>query len=131
MLPVGAALAVTGALFAPVLLGCAAAWAVAGTAAVGALARDAYRSLGHAVRGRHLVLRSGTFTRETVTLDRSAVLAWTFTDTPFSRRAGVVTATAAVAAGEEAYRVRDMAAAEAPRFAEAVTPGVLAEFLAV
>ncbi|MBB4892291.1 putative membrane protein [Streptomyces olivoverticillatus] len=131
VLPVGAALAVTGALFAPVLLGCAAAWAVAGTAAVGALARDAYRSLGHAVRGRHLVLRSGTFTRETVTLDRSAVLAWTFTDTPFSRRAGVVTATAAVAAGEEAYRVRDMAAAEAPRFAEAVTPGVLAEFLAV
>lgn len=127
--PMTAALAVLGALLTPVLLCCAAAYAVLATPIVYALARDAYRSLGHALRGNWLVIRSGTFGRETVTLDRSSVLAWTFTDTPFSRRAGVVTATAAVAAGEDGYRIRDMAAAEAAGFANTAVPGMLREFL--
>ncbi|MCC2275616.1 PH domain-containing protein [Streptomyces sp. ET3-23] len=127
--PVTVALAVLGALLTPVLLYCAAAYAVLATPVVHALARDAYRSLGHALRGNWLVIRSGTFQRETVTLDRSSVLAWTFTDTPFSRRAGVVTATAAVAAGEDGYRIRDMAATEAAGFADAAVSGMLREFL--
>ncbi|MFD0383889.1 PH domain-containing protein [Streptomyces stramineus] len=93
------------------------------------LARDAYRALGHGIQGDRLVVRSGTFVRETVALDRRSVVAWTFTRTPFSRRAGLVTVTAAVAAGEDGYRIRDMSAEEAVRFAEAAAPGILTEFL--
>lgn len=127
--PATVALAVLGTLLTPVLLYCAAAYAALATPIAYALARDAYRSLGHALSGNWLVIRSGTFERETVTLDRSSVLAWTFTDCPFSRRAGVVTATAAVAAGEDGYRIRDMAAAEAAGFADTAVPGMLREFL--
>ncbi|MET9416635.1 PH domain-containing protein [Streptomyces klenkii] len=129
VLPPAAVLAVLGALLTPVLLYCAAGWLVLAAPVAYGLARDAYRGLGHGFRGRFLFVRSGTFGRETVALDRSAVLAWTFTDTPFSRRAGLVTATAAVAAGEDGYRIRDMPAADAAGFADAATPGLLTEFL--
>ncbi|UQI43612.1 PH domain-containing protein [Streptomyces sp. HU2014] len=125
-----AALAVTGWLFAPVLLYCAAGYALLAAPLAYALARDAYRGLGHGVRGRHLVVRSGTFGRETTVLERRAVQAWTFTDTPSGRRNGLVTATAAVAGGEDGYRIRDMSADDAALFADAATPGILAEFLA-
>ncbi|KAB7849986.1 PH domain-containing protein [Streptomyces mobaraensis] len=129
VLPPTVVLAVLGALLTPVLLYCALGWLLVSTPVACALADDAYRALGHALRGRWLVIRAGSLTRDTVLLDRGAVLAWTFTRTPFARRAGVVTATAAVAAGEEAYRIRDMAAAEAAAFANAATPGMLREFL--
>ncbi|MFC5143682.1 PH domain-containing protein [Streptomyces aureoversilis] len=129
VLPPAVALAVLGALLTPVLLYCAAGWALLAAPVAYGLARDAYRGLGHGLRGRFLLVRSGTFGRETTALDRSAVLAWTFTDSPFSRRAGVVTATAAVAAGEGGYRIRDMSAGTAAGFAEAATPGILTEFL--
>ncbi|WP_399474672.1 PH domain-containing protein [Streptomyces sp. TYQ1024] len=129
VLPPAVVLAVLGALLTPVLLYCALGWLLLSTPVACALADDAYRALGHALRGRWLVIRSGSLTRDTVLLDRGAVLAWTFTRTPFARRAGVVTATAAVAAGEEAYRIRDMAAGEAAAFANAATPGMLREFL--
>ncbi|MEU9008899.1 hypothetical protein AB0D12_03760 [Streptomyces sp. NPDC048479] len=39
------------------------------------------------------------------------------------------TLTAAVAAGEHGYRVRDFAADEAPIFAATAAPGILDEFL--
>ncbi|MFF4159542.1 PH domain-containing protein [Streptomyces sp. NPDC001678] len=113
----------------PVLLWCAAGWAVAASPVVCALAWDAYRALGYAVRGRHLLVRSGTFGRETVALDRSSVQGWTFTDTPFALRADVVTLTAAVPAGEDGYRIRDMSAKEAVQFAEYAAPGIVREFL--
>ncbi|MFI9308435.1 PH domain-containing protein [Streptomyces triculaminicus] len=130
VLPVIMVLAVLGWLLAlPVLLACAAGWALAATPVALVLARDAYRGLGHAVRGRYLVVRSGTFGRETVTLARNAVQAWTFTDTPFALRAGVVTLTAAVPGGEDGYRIRDMSAAEATEFAEYAAPGIVREFL--
>ncbi|MFF5131856.1 PH domain-containing protein [Streptomyces syringium] len=129
VLPPTVALAVLGWLLTPVLLYCAVAYALLATPVACALARDAYRALGHAVRGRHLVVRSGTFGRETVTLRRDAVLAWTFSDTPFSRRSGLVTVTAGVAAGEDGYRIRDMSAREAAEFADTATPGIVTEFL--
>ncbi|MES4906414.1 PH domain-containing protein [Streptomyces sp. NPDC000395] len=130
--PVTAALAVLGALLTPVLLYCAGGFLLVATPVVYALARDAYRALGHGLTGGqdgHLLIRSGTFSRDTVALDRRAVLAWTFTDSPMSRRAGVTTVTAAVAAGEDGYRIPDMAAGEAAAFAHAAAPGILDEFL--
>ncbi|UZJ33368.1 PH domain-containing protein [Streptomyces endophytica] len=129
VLPGTALLAGLGAALTPVLLHCAWVFAVVATPLVLWLARDAYRSLGHGLQGGFLVARSGTFSRDTLVLQRSAIAAWTFTDSPFTRRSGLVTLTAAVAAGEDGYRVRDLAAGEAAGFAAVAGPGVLAEFL--
>ncbi|MBL1098081.1 PH domain-containing protein [Streptomyces sp. 205] len=129
VLPGTAALAVLGALLTPVLLYCALGYALLATPVVLVLAGDAHRSLGHGVTGRHLLIRSGTFSRDTVALERDAVLAWSFTDNPLSRRAGLTTVTAAVAAGQDGYRAPDMAAGDAVPFAAAAAPGILDDFL--
>ncbi|MFG3115960.1 PH domain-containing protein [Streptomyces sp. NPDC048197] len=129
VLPGTALLAGLGVALTPVLLQCAGVFAVVATPLVLWLARDAYRSLGHGLEGGFLVARSGTFSRDTLVLQRSAIAAWTFTDSPFTRRSGLVTVTAAVAAGEDGYRIRDLAAGEAAGFAAAAGPGILAEFL--
>ncbi|MGW7369165.1 PH domain-containing protein [Streptomyces sp. NPDC054841] len=131
VLPITAALALLGALLTPVLLHCAWVFALIATPVVWLLARDAYRSLGHALRDRHLLVRSGTFSRDTVALERDAIAAWTFTSSPFARRNGLVTVTAAVAAGEHGYRIPDLAAQSAPGFAAAAAPGIVDEFLHV
>ncbi|MCP9207426.1 PH domain-containing protein [Streptomyces sp. NEAU-Y11] len=130
VLPGTAALTVLGALLTPVLLYCALGYALLAVPLVLVLARDAHRSLGHGVTGRHLLIRSGTFSRDTVALAREAVLAWSFTDSPLTRRAGLTTVTAAVAAGQDGYRAPDMAAGDAVPFAAAAAPGILDEFLA-
>ncbi|MBM4792538.1 PH domain-containing protein [Streptomyces sioyaensis] len=129
VLPGTAVLAGLGAAFTPVLLHCAWIYAVLTTALVWWLARDAYRNLGHGVDGPYLVARSGTFSRDTLALQREAIAAWTFTTSPFTRRAGLVALTAAVAAGEDGYRIPDLAATEAAGFAAAAAPGILEEFL--
>lgn len=129
VLPGAVVPAVLGALLTPVLLYCAMGYVLFATPVVLLLARDAYRALGHGVTGRHLLIRCGTFSRDTVALERDAVLAWSFTDNPLSRRAGVSTVTAAVAAGHEGYRIRDMAAEEAVPFASEAAPGIMDEFL--
>ncbi|MFE0192858.1 PH domain-containing protein [Streptomyces sp. NPDC058989] len=129
VLPGTAVLAGLGAAFTPVLLHCAWIYALLGTPLTLWLAGDAYRSLGHAVEGRYLVGRSGTFSRDTFALQREGVAAWTFSTSPFTRRSGLVTLTAAVAAGEDGYRIRDLAADDAPAFAAAAAPGILDEFL--
>ncbi|MFG2223082.1 PH domain-containing protein [Streptomyces sp. NPDC048644] len=127
----GSGLALAGAdlAFAPVLLHAAWIYAAVTTPAVLWLARDAYRNLGHGVHGRHLVVRSGTFSRDTLALERAAIAAWTFTSTPAGRRSGLVTLTAAVAAGEGGYRIPDLAAADAPAFAADTAPGIIDAFL--
>jgi len=128
--PVAAALALLGALLhLPVLLHCAWAYVLVAVPAVWLLARDAYRSLGHALHGRHLLLRSGTFSRDLVALRRESVLSWSFSSTPLSRRAGTVSVTAAVAGGEDGYRLPDMAARDAVPFAHTAAPGILGDFL--
>ncbi|ANZ15152.1 membrane-flanked domain-containing protein [Streptomyces noursei ATCC 11455] len=129
VLPGTALLAGLGAAFTPVLLHAAWIYAMVTTPVVLWLARDAYRNLGHGIVGEHLVARSGTFSRDTVALRREAVAAWTFSTSPFTRRAGLVTLTAAVAAGEEGYRIPDLAEGVAPAFAATATPGILDEFL--
>jgi putative membrane protein len=93
------------------------------------LARDAYRSLGHHLDREYLVLRSGTFSRDTVALRRTSVMSWTFTTTPVTRRAGLTTLTAATAAGQQAYRIRDLGSLTAISLAEAAAPRIISEFL--
>jgi putative membrane protein len=129
VLPVTIALLVLGVLLTPVLLHCAWIFALVATPTVWLLARDAYRSLGHALQGPHLLLRAGTFSRDTLALERAAIAAWTFSSSPFARRAGLVTLTAAVAAGEHGYHIRDVGDDEAVRLAATAAPGILEEFL--
>ncbi|MEC4015450.1 PH domain-containing protein [Streptomyces sp. H27-D2] len=130
VLPPTAVLVGLGLAFTPVLLHCAWLFASLSTLAVLWLARDAYRNLGHGLQGPFLLVRSGTVSRDTLALQREAIVAWTLSSSPFARRAGLVTLTAAVAAGEDGYRIPDLDAREAPAFAAAAAPGILDEFLA-
>ncbi|MFR9803641.1 PH domain-containing protein [Pseudonocardia sp. RS010] len=89
------------------------------------LAADRFRALGHALTPRYLVSRLGGLSRRTVALQRSGVIGWTVRQSPFQRRAGLVTLQAVTAAGEGGYRVLDVGAADAVALAEAATPGLL------
>jgi putative membrane protein len=89
------------------------------------LAVDRYRGLGNALTDRHVVTRLGGLRRRTVALQRDGVIGWTFRQSVFQRRAGLVTAEAVTAAGRGGYRVLDVAADDAVALADAVTPDLL------
>ncbi|MEU7813066.1 PH domain-containing protein [Pseudonocardia sp. NPDC049154] len=89
------------------------------------LAADRYRALGHALTAQYLVSRLGGLSRRTVALQRSGVIGWTVRQSPFQRRAGLVTVQAVTAAGEGGYLILDVDAADAVSLAEATTPGLL------
>ncbi|MFI6643606.1 PH domain-containing protein [Streptomyces sp. NPDC050504] len=122
-------LAVLGALLTPVLLYVAGGVALVGLPVAAALARDAYRALGHAVSGGYLVARSGSVRRTTVALQRGGVIGWTVKQSVFQRRAGLLTVTATTAAGSGAYAVYDVAEGEGLEFAADAVPGLLEPFL--
>ncbi|MBG0827158.1 PH domain-containing protein [Planomonospora sp. ID67723] len=91
------------------------------------LAADAHRSLGHGLTGRYLLTRYGTARRRTVALRRDAVIGWTVGRSPAQRRRGLMTLTAATAAG--AYRVRDVHVGQGLAFAEEAVPSLLEPFI--
>lgn len=92
------------------------------------LAADRFRSLGHELTARHLVSRQGSMVRRTVALQRAGVIGWTVRQSPFQRRAGLVTVEAVTAAGVGGYEVLDVAAADGVALADATTPGLLTPF---
>ncbi len=91
------------------------------------LAVDAYRSLGHGLAGPYLVTRHGAARRRTVALRKDGVIGWVVGRSPTQRRRGLMTLTAATAAG--AHRVKDVGVGEGVGFAEEAVPGLLAPFL--
>jgi putative membrane protein len=93
------------------------------------LALDAYRSLGHGLDPRYLVARSGTVRRATVALQRDGIIGWTFRQSVFQRRAGLVTVIATTAAGAGAYPVPDTGSDAGLDLATAAVPGLLSPFL--
>jgi putative membrane protein len=93
------------------------------------LALDRYRNLGHRLTPRYLVTRTGSVQRETVALQRAGVIGWTFRQSVFQRRAGLVTVEAVTAAGAGGYPVLDVSAADGVALADATTPGLLTRFL--
>lgn len=107
----------------------AAATAVVGFPAVGMIARESHRSLGHATIGAWLILRAGVFPRRTIALHTDAVIGWGGSRSPFQRRHGLLTLTASTAAGEGAYRIRDMSEKEGVALVHGVAPGILKPFL--
>ncbi|WP_329238340.1 PH domain-containing protein [Actinoallomurus sp. NBC_01490] len=94
-----------------------------------ALAFGAYRALGHGLHGRYLVTRAGVFARSTVALKRTDIVGWSISRSIFQRRAGLLTLGAATAAGENCYKVRDVAVSDGLAFAEEAVPDLLAPFL--
>jgi putative membrane protein len=95
------------------------------------LALDRYRNLGHQLTARYLVTRKGSLQRRTVALQRAGVIGWTFRQSIFQQRAGVMTVEAVTAAGAGGYQVLDIAAADGVALADAAVPGLLAPFLPV
>lgn len=106
------------------------AWGVAGAALVISLILgiDRYLGLGHAAPGGWLVCQSGSLTRSRDCVASQGIIGWTISQTFFQRRAGLATVTAATPAGNGAYSVIDMPAAQAWDLIEAVTPGMTRTF---
>ncbi|GAA1727434.1 putative membrane protein [Dietzia kunjamensis subsp. schimae] len=115
---VAATLALTGIALVPALmwpwLWCipVAVAAVGGTVAAWAVV-DNYRGLGHAVGGTVVTVRKGSLLRRTDVLYCDGILGWNVRRTPFQRRAGLVTLVATSAGGGGAFRLPDVAEAEA------------------
>lgn len=92
------------------------------------LAVLAYRALGHALVGAHLVVRGG-LNRTLVALRRDAVIGWTFRQSVLQRRLGLLTVRATTAAGSGGYTAPDLATADAVALADRVVPGLLTRYL--
>ncbi|KDN23658.1 PH domain-containing protein [Amycolatopsis rifamycinica] len=118
-----------GVLLTDVLLVVAVAFAAVALPVAVLLALDAYRGLGHGVRGRYLLTRAGSVRRSTAVLTRDGVIGWTVKQSVFQRRRGLATFTATTAAGSGAYAILDADAAEGLEFAAEAVPGVLTPFL--
>ena len=94
------------------------------------LARDRYAGLGHLLTDRHLVTRSGSFSRRRDVLARHGVIGVVLRESFFQRRAGVVTLTATTAAGKQGYHVLDVAAGRAVDLSHQLLPDTVSQFLA-
>lgn len=94
-----------------------------------ALGVDRYRALGHAFVDGYVVGRFGSIVRRRTALAADGVIGWNLRSTFFQRRVGLTTLVATTAAGRQRSYVADVGSAEAVRFADACTPGLLSEFL--
>jgi putative membrane protein len=87
------------------------------------LGRGRYAALGHTAGPGSFAVRSGWLVQEHTVLQRRAVVGWQVRQSPFQRRAGLVTVRACVGAGRGGYTATDMAAGEAAAFARASSGG--------
>ncbi|WP_304454918.1 PH domain-containing protein [Nocardiopsis sp. YSL2] len=108
-----------GWAFLAVLVAAAAFWYAVGS----------YRGLGHGVHPRFLVVRGGMAARDTVALQRSAVIGWRITRSPFQRRLDLADVAATTAAGQGMYAARDVGLGQGLAWADAAVPDLLAPFL--
>jgi len=86
------------------------------------LARDRYRSLGHAIVGNRLITRVGSLVRRRVVLDVPGVIGLTMRQSMFQRRSGLITVTATTAAGAQHYEMPDVPVEMAGTLANALLP---------
>ena len=93
------------------------------------LAADRYRSLGHAMAGKYLITRAGSFGRRRDALACEGIIGWNIGQTFFQRRAGLATLTATTAAGRQGYAVMDVPLPMALSLGDRALPGLLSDFL--
>ncbi|WP_160050256.1 PH domain-containing protein [Nocardiopsis sp. FR4] len=103
--------------------------AVGITAAAFWYAVGSYRGLGHGLHPSYLVVRKGMAVRDTVTLERSAVIGWRITRSPFQRRLGLADVAATTAAGQGMYAASDVGLEQGLEWADRAVPGLLEPFL--
>ena len=89
------------------------------------LAEDRFRNLGHAIAGGHLVTRSGSLIRRRVAVVEDGVIGWNLRRTFMQRRQGLMTLTAATAAGRQGYRIPDVPIEEGRSIIARCSPGLL------
>jgi len=94
-----------------------------------ALAADRYRSLGHAIAGRGLVVRRGSLVRRRCAIAAEGIIGWNVERSFFQRRAGLATLVATTAAGDQHYDVQDVELGEALQLADELVPGLMSPFL--
>lgn len=92
------------------------------------LAADRARTLGHRLVDGHLVARSGSLLCQRDVLGADHVIGWTFRDTWFQRRVGLLTLVATTAGGRQAVAVLDVPADDAVWLADAAVPGLVGQF---
>ena len=92
------------------------------------LAWDRIRNMGHNVVGGRLVTSSGSIQARRAVLDAEGIIGWQVSQTPFQRWAKVANVRAATPAGQGVYGIQDMQVDEAWALAEALTPGITAEW---
>lgn len=88
-----------------------------------------YRALGHGLHPRYLLVRQGMAVRDTVALERSAVIGWRITRSPFQRRLGLADVAATTAAGKGMYAASDVGLGQGLDWADQAVPGLLEPFL--
>lgn len=124
---------IVGFVAMPVATGAAPIWVLWAAIGVWPLALGAaiiaYRSLGHAISGDYLIVRSGLLSRATSALRRDAVSTIAVRQSVLQKRLGLSTVSAMTAAGWSAYEASDVAAGEAVSFAVQAAPGLIDEFL--
>lgn len=91
---------------------------------------DRYRSLGHGYDGERVSVRSGSLSRSQATVERSAVIGWTWTQTLFQRRSSLADLQVTVGAGTGGYTAQDASLGESVDFAARITPEMVRPFLA-
>jgi putative membrane protein len=128
-LAIPAALALLGWQLTPVLLHLA--WISAAVLVpLGVfLAFESYRNLAHGLASDHLITRYGVGARRTAALQRTGVIGWTITSSPFQRRAGLMTIHATTAANKGAYPIYDIGEPAGLALAAEAVPGLLTPFL--
>lgn len=89
----------------------------------------AYRSLGHAIKGKYLVVRSGLANRTTSVLQRTAVSTVAIRQSPLQWRLRLKTVSVMTSAGWGIYQAIDIDAEQAIEFANEASAGLLEPFL--
>ena len=92
------------------------------------LSWDRIRNMGHNIVGGRLVTSSGSLQAKRSVLDADGIIGWQVSQTPFQRWSKVATVRAATPAGQGVYGILDMQADESWALAEAITPGITAEW---
>ena len=92
------------------------------------LSWDRIRNMGHNIVGGRLVTSSGSLQAKRSVLDADGIIGWQVSQNPLQRWAKVANVRAATPAGQGVYGIIDMQADEAWALAEAITPGITAEW---
>lgn len=89
---------------------------------------DRVFQLGHGVSQGYLISSHGSLQAKRIALSADGIVGWQFSQSPFQRWSKVANMRVATPAGQGVYAIIDMADDEGWALAEAITPGITAEW---